>query len=235
MFEMVFPDGIKRGMAFDGHAKNGAYVTRGGSMISKRDWSRLKQLAADDLPESVRAPRVPSASDEVEHRVGMLRHILRGYGLDDESCDEACEIARRELAGEPVEDALPVAGPAGMGGRMSDQTREGGEKHFRSPGHFESRPPLGTTSSSEKRSMVGEAEYRSSPASDEAFFAAFPDARRIQTGTPGSTQFDGADDRRTRRERRLAADAALDGAADGLAEMFPGIENIGVGDFPRRR
>ena len=76
MFDMVFPDGIKRGMAFDGHAKNGAYVTRGGSMISKRDWSRLKQLAADDLPESVRAPRVPSASD-AEHRIEMLRHYLQ--------------------------------------------------------------------------------------------------------------------------------------------------------------
>ena len=52
------------------------------------------------LPESVRAPHVPSASDEVEARVGMLKHILRGYGLDDELCDEACQIARKELAGE---------------------------------------------------------------------------------------------------------------------------------------
>jgi hypothetical protein len=82
--------------------------------------------------------------------------------------------------------------------------------------------------------VVGEAAYRSSPASD-SFAQDFPDAMRIGTAVPGRSQFDGADDRRTKRERRIAADAALDGAADDLADMFPGIENIGVGDFPRRR
>jgi hypothetical protein len=82
--------------------------------------------------------------------------------------------------------------------------------------------------------MIGEASYRSSPASD-SFAATFPDAMRIGTAVPGRSQFDGAHDRRTKRERRIAADAALDGAADSLAEKFPGIENIGVGEWPKRR
>jgi len=133
MFELKFSDGITRGMAHDAWDHPRVFVTRNGSHLTAKDWKKMKRLAFDDLPESIRVPRTPSASDEVEHRVGMLRHTLRGYGLDDESCDEACEIARKELAGEPVEDELPVAGPAGMGGRMSNQTREGGEKHFRSP------------------------------------------------------------------------------------------------------
>ena len=194
----------------------------------------MKRLAVDDLPESVRASRVPSASDEVEHRVGMLRHTLRGYGLDDDSIEEACEICRRELAGEPVEDELPTSGPGGARNLSNSQAHELDEKVFRSPGRFKSRPPLGTTASGEERSVVGEATYRSSPASD-SFAQDFPDAMRIGTAVPGRSQFDGADDRRTKRERRIAADAALDGAADSLAEKFPGIENIGVGDFLRRR
>lgn len=229
MFDMVFPDGIKRGMAFDGHAKNGAYVTRGGSVISKRDWSRLKQLAADDLPESVRAPRVPSASDEVEHRVGMLKHILRGYGLDDELCDEACEIARKELAGEPVEDELPTSGPGGARNLSNSQSREPGEKVFKSHGRFEARPPLGTTSSGEKgRSPLAESEYRSSPASD---------AMRVRIGVPGNSQFDGQHDRRSKRERRLAVDARSDAAGESLLRMFgpDGPARVGVGEWPKRR
>jgi hypothetical protein len=160
MFDMVFSDGIKRGMAFDGHVKNGAYVTRGGSMISRQDWSRLKQLAADDLPESVRAPHVPSASD-AEHRINMLRHYLRGRGLDEESCDQACELARREMTleeEEPVEDELPIAGARHA--LFAGESREPGERSFRASGRSEakSRPALGTLASNKERSMVGEAE-----------------------------------------------------------------------------
>lgn len=201
MFEMTFPDGIKRGMAFDGPTHSKVYMTKNGSAIVRKDWKKLKRLAADDLPESIRVPRTPTASD-AEHRIDMLRHVLRGYGLDDDSIDEACEICRRELAGEVSDDELPTSGPGGARNLSNSQTREGGEEFFKSPGRFESRPPLGTKVSSEKRSVVGEAEYRSSPASD---------AMRVKIGVPGNGQFDSADDRhcaacwrRVRSRRRCA-------------------------------
>jgi hypothetical protein len=220
---------VRGGMAFDSvsHAKNGCYLTPNGSMIKQKDWARFRQLAADDLPASVRVPRVPTASDEVDRRVGMLRHTLRGYGLDDDSIDEACEICRRELAGEPVEDELPTSGPGGARNLSNSQSREPGEKVFKSHGRFEARPPLGTTSSSEKgRSPLAESEYRSSPASD---------AMRVRIGVPGNSQFDGQHDRRSKRERRLAADSASDAAGEHLETMFPGISRIGIGEWPKRR
>lgn len=61
-------------MGFDGPAHPKVYVTKNGSAIVRKDWKKLKRLAVDDLPESIHVPRTPSASDEVEHRVGMLRH-----------------------------------------------------------------------------------------------------------------------------------------------------------------
>jgi hypothetical protein len=54
MFEMTYTtaDGrrVRGGMAFDSfsHAKNGSYLTKGGSMISRKDWSRFKG-AVDEL------------------------------------------------------------------------------------------------------------------------------------------------------------------------------------------
>jgi hypothetical protein len=241
MFDVTFPDGVRRGMGFDGHVKYPVVATRNGSTISERDWSRLSakakaKLVFDDLPDSVRAPRVPSASD-AEHRIEMLRHYLRGRGLDEESCDQACELARRELTleEEPVEDELPTSGPGGARNLSNSQAREPGTKVFRSPGRFESRPPLGTTSSSKERSMLGGANYRSSPASD-GFARRYPDAMRISAAVPGHSQFDGQNDRRSRRQRQLAADAALPDAADRLSQKFgEHFAAVGVGDFPRRR
>jgi hypothetical protein len=215
----------------------GLYLNRAGDLVDRNGalWGRRGTMAMDSLPESVRAPRVPTASDDAEHRTGMLRHVLRGYGLDDDSIQEACDICRRELAGEVSDDELPVAGPGGMGGRLSKETREGGEKHFRSPGHFSERPPLGTTATGEKRSMVGEADYRSSPASD-GFARRYPDAMRIGAAVPGNSQFDGQHDRRTRRTRQLAADAASPDAGDRLAEKFgEHAASVGVGEWPSRR
>ena len=67
----------------------------------------------------------------------MLRHTLRGYGLDDDSIDEACEICRRELAGEVTDDELPTSGPGGARNAANSQSREPDEKAFRSPGRFQ--------------------------------------------------------------------------------------------------
>jgi hypothetical protein len=239
MFDVTFPDGVRRGMGFDGHVKYPVVATRNGSTISERDWSRLSakakaKLVFDDLPESVRAPRVPSASDDAERRVGMLRHTLRGYGLDDDSVEEACEICRRELEGE-ADDELPTAGPGGARNLANSQSREPGEKVFRSPGRFERRPPLGTLSSGEKRSFPHEADYRSSPASDESFDRRYPGVRERIGHSYGSGQYD-LPPRLSKRERKLAADAALDGAADRLVGKFGAhFAEIGVGSWPKRR
>jgi hypothetical protein len=223
-------DGVVRtlGMAFDvaigkrDHPR--VLVTKNGSTLTPADWAKLKlkarrALASDDLPESVRAPHAPTASD-AEHRIELLRHYLRGRGMDEESIEEACDICKREMAGEVSDDELPVSGPGGMGGRLSDRSREGGEKVFKSPGHFESRPPLGTRSSGEKRSTVGEAEYRSSPASDASFDRRYPGVReRLGRPVHGTSQYDPTP-ALSKRERQIAADAALDGAGDRLSQRF---------------
>jgi hypothetical protein len=234
MFDLMFPDGVRRGMAFDAVSHPRVFVTKNGSALTAADWAKLKlkarrALAFDDLPESVRAPHAPAASD-AEHRVEMLRHYLRGRGLDEESIEEACEHARRDMAevGE-VEDELPVSGPAGAGGKLSKQSREPDEKVFRSPGHFERRSPLGTLSSHEKRSLLGEAEYRSSPASD-GFERMFPEAARIKA-FPEPHQW--REERQARDRRRLAGDAAA--ADESFFKMFPDARRIGVGDWPSRR
>jgi hypothetical protein len=236
MFDITFPDGIRRGMAFDSPTHPKVFVTKNGSAIVRKDWKKLKQLAVDDLPESIRVPRTPSASDDAEHRIGMLRHTLRGYGLADDSIDEACEICRRELAGEVTDDELPTSGPGGARNAANSRSREPDEKAFRSPGRFESRSPLGTTSSSKERSMLGEATYRASPASDASFLEEFPEAARIKAFP------EPPEDSRplTRAERRHAYALAMD-AADGTAEarlleMFgpDGPARIKIGDFPRR-
>jgi hypothetical protein len=242
MFDMHYrtADGriVRGGMACDGHADRPVFVTKNGSQLTAKDWKTMKRLALDKPikpfnGDLVRQKDHPEAFD-AEHRLDMLRHILRGYGLDDESVEEACEICRRELAGETTEDELPISGPAGAGGKLSKQSREPDEKVFRSPGHFERRPPLGTTASSEERSMIGEATYRSSPASD-SFAADFSDAMRIGFSY-GSGQFDEErHDRRTKRQRRIAADAVSPASGARLSEMFPDIERVGIGCWPSRR
>jgi hypothetical protein len=218
-------------MACDGHMDRPIFVTKNGSQINQEDWKKMKRLAFDDLPESVRAPQIPTASD-AEHQLAQFRGYLRGKGVDAESCDEACEIARRDLAGEVTDDELPTSGPGGARNLANSQSREPDEKVFRSPGRFESRPPLGTTASGEKRSPVGESDYRSSPASDSAsFLREFPDAARIGH-TFGVGQFDQPLPL-SKRERRQAYDGA-DGKAREHLEDLLGFKLPEVGPWPKR-
>jgi hypothetical protein len=85
-----------------------------------------------------------------------------------------------------------------------------------------------------KMRALGEQVFEPSATDSARFLEMFPDAARIGFSY-GSGQFDGANDRRTRRERRIAADAASAEAGRSLAADFPGIENIGVGDPWRSR
>jgi hypothetical protein len=181
-------------------------------------------------------PEVFDDGDDGERGVAALRkYLTTRTGLSEDAIDEACEIAQAIRERGEVTDALPTSGPGGMRNALNKQSREGGETIFRSPGHFEKRPPLGTTATGEKRSMVGEAEYRSSPASDSAScLAKFPDAARIGH-TYGSSQFDNYD-RSTVSSRQLAADAASEDAGKRLKKRFgKHFSKIGVGDWPSRR
>jgi hypothetical protein len=144
-------------MALDGHADRPVFVTRNGSHIVGKDWKKMKRLATDELPPS---PHAPAASDAEQH--SELRGYLRGKGFDEESAEEACAVwrsdmaRRRELAGEPVEDALPVSGPRHR--LLARETREPNEKVF------------------EQQSRAADAV--------ENFLCRFPDARRVGPGTP---------------------------------------------------
>ena len=233
VFDMTFSDGIRRGMAHDSPNHPKIYVTRNGSHIDLRDWAKFgrkakARLAGDDLPPS---PHAPIASD-AESRIAMLRHYLRGRGMDEESIEQACDICKTELEGGEVEDELPTAGPGGARNLANSQSREGGEKVFKSTGHFEKRPLLGTTASNRERSVIGEVEYRSSPASDRSLLDELG-VTRIKVGVPGSSQFDPAPPL-TAKGRQLAEDAAAR-PRKSLRKMFPDLERIGIGDFPKRR
>lgn len=211
----------------------GLYLDRAGNLVDRNGalWGRRNTMAMDSLPESVRAPHVPSASDDAEARVGMLKHILRGYGLDDKSCDEACQIARNELAGEVSgEDYIPASGlksAGGMGGRLSGERSRLGEG---------SRPSLGTLSSEKRSSPLAESEYRASPASDASFDQRYPGVReRLGRPVHGNSQYDPPSPLR-KRERKAAADARTPDAGDRLAEKFgEHFAEVGVGEWPRRR
>ena len=228
---MPFPCPSPKGTNFAG-----LYLNRAGDLVDRNGalWGRRGTMAHDSLPESIRAPRVPSASDDAEHRVGMLRHTLRGYGLDDELCDEACEIARREIAGEPVEDELVHSGPGAMGGRLNPATRrEPDEKFYKTPARFSERPALGTKSGERRgSSVISEQEYRSSPASDSSLLDELG-VTRVKAGVPGSGQFDPAPPL-TAKDRKIARDSVPDFEADrNFREMFPGAPEFGEW-LPRR-
>jgi hypothetical protein len=174
------------------------------------DW-RESAKAGDDLPESVRAP----TSDEIDDLDDFRQH-LRARGLDEKSIKQACDLVRWQR-GQLVNDRLPVAGPGGLGGYRSGQSRQPGEKVF----------PYATD-----RGTVR-------PRASARFAEMFPDAARIQTGGGGYSQFD-ADHARLTERRQLAADAAPAAEAasvrprKALRKRIPGIENIGVGPWVRR-
>jgi hypothetical protein len=219
MFEMTFSDGIKRGMAFDGHAKHPVFVTKGNSMISKKDWPRLRH-AFDALPESLSTSHLPpstekgpwhdtvrrkeflrdgasppphASDDEDGEEVGveaMRKYLRENTGLSEDAISEACEIAAREH-GEPAEDYLPASGLKSAGGA-------GGRL-------------------SGARSRLGEG---SRPASDGF---EFPKENLAPHYEPPA------------RNRRIAADHA--GGEARLLRMFgpDGPARVEVGEWPKRR
>jgi hypothetical protein len=240
MFEMTFPDGIRRGMAHDAKDHPRVYVTKGNSIISQRDWKRFKSLASDnpfgpehdlvrqkdgtdDLPDSVRAPDLPTSDaarrnghDDSEGDLAAFVEFLRGRGLDESSIREALEIVRGEM--EPAEDALPVAGAA-HAALPREENDVSVIKKDRQPG----------------------GKFMPTAADSARFEKMFPEAERL---LPSLYEPPHWREEQARDQQRLAYDAASGSKAERKAErkaekrltkMFPGIENVGVGDPWRSR
>jgi hypothetical protein len=205
---------VKGGMAFDSPTHPKVFVTKNGSTISKKDWKRLKRLAADDLPESLSTAHLPPSTEKGPWADEATRRAMRGdendeergvealrrwlhanSGLSADVIDEACAIAAKEH-GEPAEDYLPASGlrsSGGIGGRLSGA-----------------------------RSRLGEGS------ASDGF--EFPKENLMPVYEPPESERP-----LTRADRRQARDLAMD-EADRLARMFgEHFASIGIGNFPRRR
>jgi hypothetical protein len=225
MFDMHYrtADGrvVKGGMAFDAADHPRVLMTRSGSALTARDWAKLKPkarraLAGDeelgpkhDLVRKKNMAERGESFDEgdVEHRLAIVRDYLRSKGLDEESIEAAIEHARRDLAGRVEGDALPVAG----------------KEHALAP------RSAGTLV--KKMRAPGEQVFDPSASDSASFLRKYPDAARIGFSY-GSSQFDPPPPRVT----RLAADAADPSARPKkrLRKLFPDLDRIGVGPFPKR-
>ena len=124
MFEMVFPDGKRRGMAFDSpsHAKHGVFVTRAGSQIVGKDFDQMKRkgkLVYDDLSATNTSsgepnrPFNPAASTARGKLDGALKAFCEATGLKHEDvADQLDEL----LDGHERERVRAHAESLGVGG-----------------------------------------------------------------------------------------------------------------------
>jgi hypothetical protein len=229
MFEMqhVCADGVTRtlGMAFDGdpyHRGNGVFMTKSGSMISKRDWPKLKRAMDERIKpfngDLIRMKDTPEAFDD-EGPPGtkaLRRYLHENTGLSWDVIEEACELC--ELAAKErgeVADALPVAGarhalsPRGAG-TLIKKVRELGQK-----------PGL--------------------PAEDHAtrFAKRYPEAERVAgslgSGSYGRSQFADPGPLTAADRKKLAYDRAGGRGRGILKDLGINIDRVEVGDWPQRK
>jgi hypothetical protein len=123
MFEMVFPDGKRRGMAFDGH-DHGVFMTKGGSMITKKDWPKMKRTLAyndnelsgsgerdgagtqEDLAKlraTIKALARKSGKDDGEYQK-MLDNVLGHHGQSDGAAATDGPLSRHKVPGGDEDD-----------------------------------------------------------------------------------------------------------------------------------
>jgi hypothetical protein len=150
MFEMTYRnvDGqlVRGGMCFDGHSP-GVFVTRNSSMISRKDWPKMK-YALDALPGTMAAPQL-SREDELtlKHEKEMrdaFNELEEGFGashLDAHPTIRAFVTSVRNkycshhhsIRGKPSgardEDPDTV-----LGGALSGRSRDVGESVFQKHG-----------------------------------------------------------------------------------------------------
>jgi hypothetical protein len=118
MFEMTFPDGIRRGMAFDSpsHARGGAYVTAGGSTISRADWPKMRRVVLDELTSPTSGEPKKPMNPLATTAKGKLRSALKAFcdatGLEhEEVADQLDEL----LDGHERERVRAHAASLGVG------------------------------------------------------------------------------------------------------------------------
>lgn len=148
MFEMTYStaDGrrVRGGMAFDGHARNGVYVTPNGSAITRKDWSKMKraltfdELASPNISPGEKSPGEKKSAPnwDAQAKMADLRTALHRYcgaagvrdperGGGEASPGEAPSKprgggqARRRRAGEARDDGGGGHDSAGDGREIS--------------------------------------------------------------------------------------------------------------------
>ena len=122
---------------------------------------------------------MPSAAD-AEHRVEMLRHYLRGRGLDEDLVIRRANSRAVRSRANPSRMSWFMLALARWVGVSIRRPGANLMRNFTElPARFSEPPALGTKAGEKRGSPVlSEQEFRSSPASDSAsFFAMFPDAQ----------------------------------------------------------
>jgi hypothetical protein len=101
MFEMTFGDGRRRGMAFDGHDAHGVFMTKGGSMITKRDWPKMKRtLTFDDNELSSSGERDGAGTQDWLAKLrGNIKKLALKAGLNDGEYQKLLDKVVEQYAG----------------------------------------------------------------------------------------------------------------------------------------
>lgn len=135
MFEMTFPDGIRRGMAHDSpaHARNGVFMTPNGSMITRKDWGPMKRKLAYDVDLSAtnlgtgEKPKGPinwQANHARNDLHAALKEFCTALGLKHETVADAVKEILEQHEAEALQAQAAEAGGAvsGKGAGALDDT-----------------------------------------------------------------------------------------------------------------
>jgi hypothetical protein len=134
MFEMTFGDGRRRGMAFDGHDAHGVFMTKGGSMITKRDWPKMKRTLTFDELVSPTGAAGAGEKDEHERKASEMRaamqELMDGFDLHDEVAGAISALLDKYFPAENRRAAGPnsVRGKGARDGPLSRHRAPGGDE-----------------------------------------------------------------------------------------------------------
>jgi hypothetical protein len=158
-------------------------------------WHRDGGAKAKDAAKHHRRAR--DEDDEEWGPEALRRYLEEHTGLAPDVIADACALCEQAISERgKISDELPVAGAKHA---LSPRNASGVIKKHREPGEPTFEPSAYDTASCLKK---------------------FPDLARVGVATPGTGQFDDVRGRRSRRERRIAADAVSADAGAKLVEKF---------------
>jgi hypothetical protein len=242
----------------------GELLDRTGAYWGKSQIAKLPKLARDELPDNLRAPAPANGSAhgnerEAEERLTKLRRELedligeRGLDLLDESKGQILAVLQKHC-GDATRARRGSATDNARRHRVAhdEPDHEGLVQFLRSKGldeqsiahvlaiaREEAEPEADGKDRLPANALHGGYGGRLTGASrdHDDFAERFPEAAKIGS-VYGTSQFDqDQHDRRSARDRRQQAHDSVPGseAERRLAKKFPGIERIGVGEWPKRR